>query len=293
MTSRTPTLELRDLTRRFTTFELGPVSLDLEPGEVYGLLGANGAGKTTLMDLIALQLRPSGGCLRHDGATIAWAETAWKTRFSYVREVPAFYDELTVGQTLRLAGRLYERWDAALSARLVDRLGLRPDQPVAHLSRGTRVKLGLASALAARVALLILDEPTAGLDPSARAELHATLAALVAEHPSLCVILSSHLFDDIETSATQICMLRRGQMVLRTRVEAVSDARVFRTASEGRLPPYQHAITAWRHRRIDWAVVEAGSAADLALRDTTGVIEEHPSSILATIYHGLEHADGD
>ena len=163
-------LELRDLGRAFPGFQLGPLSLRLHPGQVYGLLGPNGAGKTTLLDLIASQLQATSGTLSHGGRRIRWGDRGWKARFSYIREMPSFYAELTVAQILELAGQLYPHWDPALADSLVGTFHLRPHQRVGHLSKGTRVKLGIVTALSHRAELLILDEPTAGLDPSARAD---------------------------------------------------------------------------------------------------------------------------
>ena len=143
-------LELSDIRRRFPGFELGPLSLQLRPGRVYGLLGPNGAGKTTLLDIAALQLKPTGGTLLSGGEPVPWGSLSWKTRLSYVREVVPFYGELTVAETLRLASRLYDDWDEEQAARLVDTLGLPLDKRVELLSKGTKVKLGIASALAHR-----------------------------------------------------------------------------------------------------------------------------------------------
>ena len=98
-------LELQDLRRVFPGFELGPLTLRLRPGQVYGLLGPNGAGKTTLLNLIALQLNTTSGRLHYGGSPIHWGDNTWKARFSYIRERPSFYAELTVAQTLEFAGR--------------------------------------------------------------------------------------------------------------------------------------------------------------------------------------------
>ena len=108
-------LAARDLCRVFPGFRFGPLSLRLRPGQVYGLLGPNGAGKTTLLNLIALQLRSTAGTLTSADAQIRWGDSAWKARFSYIWETPSFYAELTVAQTLELAGQLYDHWDPVLA----------------------------------------------------------------------------------------------------------------------------------------------------------------------------------
>lgn len=207
-----PFLELRGVTKAFPDFTLGPLSATFRPGCVHGILGPNGAGKTTLLNLVTLQSRATSGEMRYRGASVVWGDAGWKGRLAYVREAPSFYDELTVEQTLRLASRLYDSWDVGLAAHLSMRLGLRGRQQVRTLSKGTRVKLGLVAALASRADLLVLDEPTAGVDPTSRDELHDVLRHLRRERPDLCVLLSSHIFEDLEASADEVLILRDGQI---------------------------------------------------------------------------------
>ena len=206
-------LVLRNVQKRFPGFELGPLSLTFARGHVYGLLGPNGAGKTTLLNLITLQAQASSGEMSFGDVPIRWGDAWWKERFAYVRESPSFYAELTVGETMRLAARLYGRWDADLASRMTARLGLEKDRSVRTLSKGTRIKLGIASALAHRAEVLILDEPTAGVDPSAREELHEILTELRQERADLCVVLSSHIFEDLEALADEVLILRDGKVV--------------------------------------------------------------------------------
>ena len=284
-------LELYDLRRIFSGFELGPLSLRLRPGQVYGLLGPNGAGKTTLLDLIALQLKATTGTLSHRGRAIRWGESAWKTRFSYIRETPSFYPELTVAQTLELAGQLYDRWDPDLANTLVDTFGLRLHQRVRRLSKGTKVKLGIVTALAHRAELLILDEPTTGLDPTARALLQDIVRTLIREHPSLCVLLSSHIFDDLEGTATEILILRHGRCVFHTTTDTLQDSTLYRTVTPCSLAASPDLVLQWRQRETEWLVVRRGSPLHATLRLRPDHLEEHPASMLAAVYHGTEHLD--
>ncbi len=282
-------LELIDIQRRFPAFELGPLSLKLRPGRVYGLLGPNGAGKTTLLDLAALQLKPTAGALRAGGAPLRWGSRNWKARISYVREAVPFYNELTVAETLRLASRLYDHWDAALAARLADTLELPLDRPVGNLSKGTKVKLGIASALAHHADLLLLDEPTAGLDPTVRAGVHTILRDLVAEYPKMCVVLSSHIFEDIEETATDILVLRRGRFAFDASADALRAAVLYRTTGENAAVSSPDLLVRWTRDGAEWLLVRRDSRlhADLARR--ADCVEEQPASLLATVYHGTEH----
>lgn len=189
-------------------------SIRLAPGVANGLLGPNGAGKSTLLNSITLQLKLTAGQMFYNGATVAWGDAAWKLRWSYIRKTPAFYDELTIAQTLRLAVQLCGRWDEEFARILLDRFSLNASNNVGNLSKGSKVKLGIITALAHRTEFLILDEPTSGLDPTARAELQAVLRQLMKEQEGLCLIISSHIFDDIEQVADEVLILRNGQLVV-------------------------------------------------------------------------------
>ena len=286
-------LELRGLRRVFPGFELGPLSLRLAPGRVYGLLGPNGAGKTTLLNVITLQLKATAGTLQSAGTAIRWGDRGWKTRISYIRETPLFYDDLTVAQTLALAGCLYDRWDSALADTLVGTFDLRPHQRVHHLSKGTRVKLGIVTALAHRADLILLDEPTAGLDPSARADLQEVIRALIRSHPSVCVVLSSHSFEDIEEATTDIVILRRGRCVFQAHTDGLRTSALYRSAAPGTVAASPDLILRWRHRETEWLLVRRGSPLDATLRVRPDHLEEHPASVVAAVYHGTEHIDVD
>ena len=286
-------VELNEIRRRFPGFELGPLSLQFRPGRIYGLLGPNGAGKTTLLDIVGLQLKPTGGALRSAGEPIRWGSLRWKTRLSYVREIVPFYDELTVSETLRLASRLYDGWDADVAARLVDTLELPLDKRVGKLSKGTKVKLGIASALAHRADLLLLDEPTAGLDPTVRKSVQAIVRTLVLEHPRLCVVLSSHIFEDIEETATDILILRDGRLVFEATADVLRSSTLYRTAAADTGSPSPDLLARWKNKDAEWLLVLGNSALDADLRQSADHLEDHPSSMLAAVYHGTAHFRGD
>lgn len=209
-------LALDGIVKSFDGFQLGPVTRTFEAGAVHGLLGPNGAGKTTLLSIIALQTRATQGRFAWAGLPVPWGAGQWKQQVAYVREAPAFYDELSVEATLRFAGRLYDRWDAAAASRLARRLGLPLGKKVQALSKGTRVKLGIVVALAHEANLLLLDEPTAGVDPGAREELYEILREIRSERPHLCVVLSSHILDDLEAAADTVTVLRDGRIACET-----------------------------------------------------------------------------
>lgn len=284
-----PRLALRSVCKVYPGFELGPLSLDLLPGIAMGLLGPNGAGKTTLLNVIALQSRLTAGAMTYGGVDIAWGDARWKSRISYIRETPAFYDELTIGETLRFAARIYEEWDRPFAEALMTRFGLDRSRRVGTLSKGTRVKLGLVAALAHRARLLLLDEPTAGLDPDAREDLQRALRDLLRERPDVSILLSSHIFEDLDAVADSVTIIRNGRLVFECSREELSEFGLYRLPAGVELAGLSEARLAWHadgHRSV---LVARTSPLGAALRTVPGAVEEPSGGLLAAIYRGTQH----
>ncbi|MEP6916469.1 MAG: ABC transporter ATP-binding protein [Acidobacteriota bacterium] len=279
-------LLLKGVEKRLPGFHLGPVTLSLRPGRACGLLGPNGAGKTTLLNLIALQLRLSDGAITLNSAPIVWGDAAWKERFSYIRETVAFYEELPVSATLRLAGDLYQQWDARFAAELLDRFQLDPRKRVGTLSKGNKVKLGIVVALAHRADLVMLDEPTAGLDPTVRAELQMILRELLAADPQLIVVLSSHIFEDLERAADDIVIVRHGRVVFQDELRSLESAPLYRMP-DAYVLENADARVAWTRSGRVWMVPTVEAAA--RLRSLPGCELVPGGATLDAVYHGTEH----
>jgi ABC-2 type transport system ATP-binding protein len=280
-------LSLSLIEKHFAGFRLGPITTTLRPGRAYGLLGPNGAGKTTLLNLIALQLRPSEGTISFNGTHIPWGDVAWKARFSYIRETPVFYDELSVSATVALASELYPNWDAPFATDLVTRFGLDRGKAVGTLSKGNRVKLGLVLALAHRSELLLLDEPTAGLDPTARADLQGILQKLMNDMPRLVLVLSSHIFEDIETVADEIIILRHGDLVFQQEIGTLGTLPVFRLTDGGNQLKTSDVRLAWRKNGQVWFVPASG--VPVHGEPSPGWEYVAGGTTVAELYHATEH----
>jgi ABC-2 type transport system ATP-binding protein len=209
-----PRLVVDGLVRRYRDFQLGPLTFDVNAGRVCGLLGANGAGKTTLLACLAGQASLHQGSVAWRGRPIVRGDWRYREAVTYVRDVPALYDELTVSQMMAFAGRVYRTWNPETADQLLERFALDPRKPVKALSRGMKVKLALLLGVSHDVSLLLLDEVTAGLDPGARDDVQEFLRRVAAER-GVCVMLSSHLFEDIERAADEVMILRGGQIVFR------------------------------------------------------------------------------
>ena len=211
-----PALETDRLTRRYGgRTALDAVSLSAEPGEILALLGPNGGGKTTLFRILATLLPPTSGSFHVAGHAPSGDLGALRRALGVVFQTPSLDRKLTVRENLLLQGALYGLRGASLAARvdaLLSRFGIadRAGDAVEVLSGGLARRVEIAKALLHRPQVLLLDEPSSGLDPGARRDLMALLASLAAE--GACVLLTTHLFEEAE-AATHVGILDRGRLV--------------------------------------------------------------------------------
>jgi ABC-2 type transport system ATP-binding protein len=187
------------------------VDLEVQEGEIYGFLGVNGAGKTTTIRLLMGIVASEAGTISLGGETMRRPSVKQKQRIGYVSQEQTFYPWMQARHLGRFVGAFYPTWDAAEFERLLSVLEVPGDRRVSQLSGGMKAKLALALALAPRPALLILDEPTAGLDPVARREFMQTIVAQARQH-GRTTFFSSHLIDEVERCADRVGIIHRGRM---------------------------------------------------------------------------------
>jgi len=189
------------------------LSLCVPAGSIFGLVGQNGAGKTTIIRALLNLIQPSGGRLEVLGLDSVAQARAIHGRIGYVPESPDYYGWMTVDEMVRFNAAFYDHWDGDLAARLIKRLELPKQQRLATLSRGMKAKVGLVMALGSRPDLLILDDPTSGLDTIVRREfLEETIANVQAEGGT--VFFSSHLLHEMERIADTVAILHHGKLRL-------------------------------------------------------------------------------
>jgi len=218
----TAAARLIGLTKRFRGFQLGPLDLTLEPGTVLALVGPNGAGKTTTLNCMAGLVVPDEGGTEVFDAAVHPARPEYRRDMGYVGEESGFFRRWTARRNLDFLARLLPEWSHDRASRLAERFGLPLDKPVNALSRGNCTKLALVAALAHGPRLLLLDEPTAGLDPVVRAEVLDVLWEIT-EDGEHAVLYSTHVLSDISRLADELAFLRDGQLVLRTGRDELSE----------------------------------------------------------------------
>src|SRR6266566_4564499 len=207
-------IAISSLSRRFgKKTALNDVSLYVPPGSVFGLVGENGAGKTTLIKHILGLFRAEAGTVRVFG----WDPVAEPVRvlggIGYLSEQPDLPGWMRVDELLRYTQAFYPGWDAAYAEELREQFGLDPQARLKTLSKGQQAKAGLLAAQAHRPKLLLLDEPSSGLDPIVRRDILEAVIRTVSEE-GRTVFFSSHLLEEIERVSDHIAMLHQGRLVL-------------------------------------------------------------------------------
>jgi ABC-2 type transport system ATP-binding protein len=193
-------------------FALQDVTLRVPVGSIYGFLGPNGSGKTTTIRIFMGMIKPDQGEIRMLGKPVPRELPRILARVGYVPERPHVYPALTVEEAVRFHSTFYPSWDRAWAAELGQRLELDPTRKIARLSKGETGKLLLLLALSQRPDLLVLDEPTDGLDPVVRREVLTAVLDYVSE-TSATVFISSHLVHELERICDWVGVLDGGQVV--------------------------------------------------------------------------------
>jgi ABC-2 type transport system ATP-binding protein len=269
----TSVVHLENITHRYgKVCALDGLTLTVKQGEMYGFLGRNGAGKTTTLRLLMGLLRPDAGSIDLLGQRVKRVPVALKQRIGYVCQEPNYYPWMTARQLGDFVGSFYPKWDAPQFQRLLKLLDVPTDRRALEMSGGTRTKLGLALALAPRPELLLLDEPTAGLDPVARREFNDQLQVLQREQGTT-VMFSSHLVGEVEQLAQRVGIVQAGRSCFEGEVDLLR-ASVRRLVADASLAPGDGFVRlrgdVWRAEPACWDSAcwpEGVHSAPLSLED--------------------------
>jgi ABC-2 type transport system ATP-binding protein len=237
-------VEFIEVAKRRGGFRLGPVSLVIPRGVIFGLVGPNGAGKTTTLDLLAGIGRPDAGSIQVLGLQIARHEVAVKRRMAYAGPETSYVSWRRVGRAIDFVSGFYPDWDSRRCETLLSVFGLQRGKLISELSFGEKNKLSLLMALSRDPELLVLDEPTTGLDPTARRYLFADLLHRM-RGENRTIIISTHQLAELERFADRVALLDRGQIRLCADLGTLTErfVQVDVEAADGQMLPAQAGIT--------------------------------------------------
>ena len=216
-------IEIRGLCKSFGDFALDHIDLTLPGGSIMGLIGENGAGKTTTIKCILNLIRRDAGEISIWGRDNLREERAAKAGVGVVLDECFFHDSLRPRDLDRVLGPVFPDWDRGLYGDYLDKFRLPANKLIREFSRGMKMKLSLAAALAHRPRLLILDEATAGLDPVVRDEILDEFLAFIQDEDH-AILISSHITSDLEKAADYITYLHQGKVVLSEAKDVILDS---------------------------------------------------------------------
>jgi ABC-2 type transport system ATP-binding protein len=278
-------VRIDSLTRRFgAKVALDGVNLAVPRGTVFGLVGANGAGKTTLIKHVLGLLRAAEGSVRVFGRDPVADPVGVLSRVGYLSEEPDLPGWMRVGELMRYTRSFYPGWDDAFAERLRRDFGLDPAARVKQLSKGQRARAGLMIAVAYRPELLVLDEPSSGLDPVVRRDILEAIIRAVAED-GRTVLFSSHLLHEVERVADRVAMLHQGRVVFDSALDDVKETHrwlTLRFAEARPRPPALAGVLAWDGSGYEWSALCRGRPDELrAVVAASGanVVEERVPSL--------------
>jgi ABC-2 type transport system ATP-binding protein len=204
--------QLSRVSKKYRYFTLEDIHLKLPRGQIMGLIGANGAGKSTTIRILMGLVHQDSGEVRVLGHSMPAEQVAAKWDIGFASEDMRLYDSMTLDWHMSFIQSIYPNWDASYAQILLKRFGLRSEQKMKGFSHGQRVKAALLLVLARKPQLLVLDEPTTGLDPVARHEILRELTGVMAEE-GRSILFSSHNTQDVEQISDQITFIDRGRII--------------------------------------------------------------------------------
>ncbi|MES2627175.1 MAG: ABC transporter ATP-binding protein [Pseudomonadota bacterium] len=258
----TPIVDVRGLDRRYGDHHaLDNIDFSIVPGRVYGLVGANGAGKTTLLKHLLGLLRPQKGTVRVFGEDPIREPVRVLQRIGYLSEHREMPEWMRIDEFLRYLQAYHPTWDKRFANELIDTFKLDPTKKISALSQGMRAQTGLIAALAHRPELLILDEPSNGLDAIVRLDIIDAVIRTVVED-GRSVIFSSHLLDEMERTCDHVTMIQNGKITFNCDLDTIKEThfltRVTFNDHQERPPEFSGALMTQGGGR-SWSIVHANT----------------------------------
>src|SRR5262245_11056288 len=278
-------IAIRGVTRTFGAKRaLDNVDLVVPRGVVFGLVGANGAGKTTLIRHVLGLLKAQTGSVRVLGLDPVQEPVNVLSRIGYLSEEGDLPGWMRVDELMRYMRAFYPTWDEAYAQDLRKQFALDPAAKVKTLSKGQKARAGLLVALAYRPELLLLDEPSSGLDPIVRRDILGSIVRTIADE-CRTVLFSSHLLDEVERISDRVAMLKGGRILFTGELDDIKQTHhrlTLRFMDERRHPPVLGGFLSWEGRGCVWTAVAHGRLDELTLAASAvgaEVLEERALSL--------------
>jgi len=210
----TAVLKITHLSKKYGRNQvLDGFTMELEKGKIHGLIGKNGEGKTTLIRIIMGIIPKEKGEIYYKGRLIRFGDTSYKKEIGYIAEDSVFFDWMTVNQFLAFNAAFYPRWNQSQADAYLKRLSLSPGIRIKSMSRGMKLKLGLIAALASNPEILLLDDPTSGLDVPTRQDfLNHMIGEIKAKGTT--ILFATHMVHELENIIQRLSILHNGRLIL-------------------------------------------------------------------------------
>jgi ABC-2 type transport system ATP-binding protein len=261
-------IEIQSVTRKFGAKRaLDNVSLAVPRGVVFGLVGANGAGKTTLIRHVLGLLKAQTGSARVFGLDPVKEPVRVLSRIGYLSEEGDLPGWMRIDELMRYMRAFYPTWDEDYAQDLRRQFALDPAAKVQTLSKGQKARAGLLVALAYRPELLLLDEPSSGLDPIVRRDILGAIVRTIADE-GRTVLFSSHLLDEVERISDRVAMLKGGRILFTGELDEIKQTHhrlTLRFEDERHQPPDLDGVLSWEGRGCEWTAVASGRLDELTL----------------------------
>ena len=259
-------VEFRRVTRQFGNKKaLDDISLTVPRGGVFGLIGGNGAGKTTLIKHIVGMFKAQSGSVRVFGLDPVQNPVGTLGRIGYLSEDRDLPNWMRVGELMRYTQAFYPNWDEVYAEELRQAFDLDAKTRIKNLSRGQRARAGLLVALAHRPELLVLDEPSSGLDPVVRRDILGAIIRTIADE-GRTVLFSSHLLDEVERVADSVAIIHQGRILLTAPMDEIKDTHRRVTLRFGQIherPPSLVGTISIEGQGAEWSYICSGESGQL------------------------------
>ncbi|HLP85325.1 MAG TPA: ABC transporter ATP-binding protein [Phycisphaerales bacterium] len=289
------------ITKRFgSRIAVREVSLRLEPGTVTGLVGLNGAGKSTLLRMMMGLTAATSGRVLLRGVDVAREPIEARKGVAFVPDKPNAFPWMRVREVMELCATLQPSWDIETARRLVQQYRLDGTQRVSKLSKGQGAKLSLLLALAQQPDVLVLDEPTDGLDPIARDEFLEEVIRAVGERERLTILISSHALDELERIVDHVALMHDGGIVLHQDAEQLlkRTKRIAAVLDDGvKFEPPGCILTRREGRGVTWTLQDCDERVVATIAQTPGVrdVQSHDmrlADVFKDVVRGMQEREG-